>query len=136
LACPVTFYANGDTRRCTACPTGCVTCDSLGCYTCASYYTYLSSALTCMKHCNNTAIYYYGNKCYNICPIGTYLSLDLVNCLVCSSGCASCFGTAGNCTTCADKYYYLGNCLDACPNNFYVDSSLVCTACSSNPSKC
>lgn len=90
----------------------------------------------CNKNCNSTAIYYYLGICYFSCPSGSYLSYDLVNCLSCSSPCATCVGTSGNCTACVASYYYLGQCLNACPTNFYVDSRLNCISCTSNPSKC
>lgn len=129
-------YPSLTTRTCTACPTGCRTCDVNGCYTCFSNYTFLLSALTCNKNCNATAKYYFNSRCFTTCPAGSYLSYDLVNCLACSSPCATCVGTSGNCTSCVGSYYYLGKCLDACPDSFFVDSKLNCQACSSNPAKC
>ena len=89
-----------------------------------------------MKNCNATAKYYFNKTCFRACPAGSYLSYDLVNCLACSSPCATCVGTAGNCTSCIGSYYYLGKCLSACPDNFFVDPALSCQPCSSNPAKC
>jgi len=135
LACPSISYPNPLTKICTRCPAGCITCNSLGCYTCLPDYTFLLSALSCNKNCNSTTIYYYNNTCYSTCPNGSYLSYDLVHCLSCSAPCATCMGSAGNCTTCIGTYYYLGKCLDACPNNFFVDN-LRCVPCSSQPERC
>lgn len=124
------------TRTCTACPTGCVMCNSVGCSSCSTGYTFLPSALACNKNCNATARYYFNNTCYTACPAGSYLSYDLVHCLACSNPCATCVGAAGNCTACIGSYYYLGQCLNSCPNNFYIDSYLNCISCTVNPQKC
>ena len=136
LSCPTLTYPSQTTRTCTACPTGCITCDALGCYTCQSGYTFLQATLTCNQHCNSTHIYYFSSTCYSSCPSGSYLTTDLVNCLACGSPCATCQSSATNCTSCLTAYYYLGQCVDACPDNFYVDSSNNCKACSTNPDKC
>lgn len=136
LTCPALTYPSPTTRICTACPAGCLTCDQLGCYTCYSDYTFLLSALTCNKHCNDTAIYYFNSVCYSSCPGGSYLSFDLVTCESCSAPCATCEGTAGNCTSCIESYYYMGRCVSACPDNYYVDVNMQCQACSANPSRC
>ena len=136
LACPSLTYPSPTTRICTACPAGCLTCDATGCYTCSSTYTFLLSALSCNANCNSTAKYYFNSKCYFACPPGSYLSYDLVTCLTCASPCATCTGTAGNCTSCIASYYYLGQCLNACPPNYYIDTALSCQPCTSNPSKC
>lgn len=121
LTCAAQKYPNLATGTCTACPTGCITCDSLGCYTCTSGYTFLASALTCNQNCNSIAIYYYNSVCFTSCPSGSYLSYDLVHCLNCSAPCATCFGTSGNCTSCIASYYYLGQCIAACPSNYFVN---------------
>ena len=34
LSCPVLYYGSLATRVCTKCPTGCLTCDVDGCYSC------------------------------------------------------------------------------------------------------
>lgn len=68
LTCPALTYPSETTRICTACPTGCRTCDAVGCYTCFDDYTWLRSALTCNKHCNSTHYYFYLTKCYTSCP--------------------------------------------------------------------
>ncbi len=99
-------------------------------------YTFLPSALACNKDCNSTAKYYFKNICYTSCPAGSYLTYDLVHCLACSSPCATCIGLAGNCTSCIQSYYYLGQCLNACPTNFYIDDKLNCISCTVNPQKC
>ena len=101
-----------------------------------SGYTFLPSALMCNQNCNQTARYYFKDICYFTCPDGSYLTYDLVHCAACSWPCATCMGVAGNCTSCIESYYYLGQCLAACPNNFYVDEKYNCIACSSNPQKC
>jgi len=93
-------------------------------------------ALLCNKNCNSTAIYYFLNVCYFTCPPGSYLSYDLVTCLACSAPCATCTGTANNCTSCLNSYYYIGKCVDACPANFYIDSNNNCQACFTNPQRC
>jgi hypothetical protein len=136
LTCPALTYPNPNTRVCTNCPAGCLTCDSLGCYTCMTNYTYLQSTLQCNKNCNSTHRYYFNNTCYSLCPNATYLSYDLVSCLACSLPCRTCSGSAGNCSSCIDSYYYLGQCLSSCPSNYYVDSNLQCQACATNPQKC
>lgn len=136
LTCAALQYPNTVTRTCTACPTGCVLCNSIGCSSCTTGYTFLPSALACNKNCNATAKYYFNSLCYTTCPAGSYLSYDLVHCLGCSAPCATCIGAAGNCTSCIGSYYYLGQCLNACPTNFYIDSNLNCVACSLNPQKC
>lgn len=92
--------------------------------------------MTCNQNCNSTAKFYFNNTCWSTCPAGSYLSYDLVHCLACSMPCATCVGTAANCTSCIGSYFYLGQCINACPNNFYIDSNLNCVACSSNPQKC
>ena len=136
LTCPALTYPSQTTRVCTSCPAGCYTCDAVGCYTCYGSYTYLASALSCNQNCNSTHRYSYNSACYSTCPDGSYLSYDLVTCLACSLPCRTCSGSAGNCSSCIDSYYYLGQCVDACPTNYYVDSNLQCQLCTTNPSHC
>ena len=124
------------TRICTSCPTGCLLCDTVGCTSCSSGYTFLPPALICNKNCNATAKFYYLSLCYSSCPNGTYLSFDLINCLKCSNPCATCFNSPGNCTSCLDSYFYLGQCLNACPSNFYINDNLNCISCTVNPQRC
>jgi hypothetical protein len=92
--------------------------------------------MVCNQNCNATAKYYFSNSCFTSCPAGSYLSYDLVHCLACSSPCATCIGSSGNCTSCIGSYFYLGQCLNACPANFYIDTKLNCVACAVNPQKC
>ena len=108
----------------------------MGCYTCYGSYTFLASALTCNQHCNTTHAYSYNGTCHSVCPDGSYLSYDLVTCLACSLPCRTCSGSSGNCSSCIESYYYLGQCIAACPTNYYVDTNLQCQACATNPSHC
>ncbi len=76
------------TRVCTICPTGCLTCDALGCYSCLDDYTYVEASSSCSQQCDAAAgaIYHFNNNCYSTCPDGSYLNLvDLVTCLACST---------------------------------------------------
>lgn len=70
------------------------------------------------------------------CPDGSFLSSDLVHCTACSKECAICLGAAANCTKCADKFFFEGACLDACPSNYFVNADLSCIACTAVPLMC
>lgn len=134
LSCPVLYYGNLDSRVCTHCPSGCPTCDEIGCYSCITDYIYVSTSLTCSLQCNSTHKYFFRGECYLTCPDGSYLSvLDLVTCLACSQECSTCSIIASNCTTCAYKFFYNYNCVDACPQNYFVDNTLSCVACVTYP---
>ena len=37
---------------------------------------------------------------------------------------------------CAYKFYYLGECVDECPDDYFVNEELACTPCSEYPDKC
>jgi hypothetical protein len=80
----VSYYPNNNTRLCTSCPSGCLTCDLNGCLTCYQGYTYVSLTKTCNQYCNSTHIYYFKDNCYNVCPDGSLLSKDLVHCDACA----------------------------------------------------
>lgn len=122
LSCPVLSYGDPVTRVCTFCPTGCLTCDVGGCYTCENNYTFVASSLRCSLQCNLTHVYFFNRTCYQTCPNGTYLSvLDLVTCLACSEECATCSISASVCTRCARKFLSNAVCVDACPPNHFVD---------------
>jgi hypothetical protein len=136
LTCAALEYPNTVTRLCTPCPIGCRLCNAIGCSSCLTGFTFLRSALACNQNCNATHRFYFNNSCFAVCPSGSYLTYDLVHCSACSAPCATCIGTAGNCTSCIGSYFYLGKCLDACPNNFYIDDRLNCVACSANPQRC
>jgi len=133
----VLYYGNLGTRVCTHCPTGCLTCDALGCYSCLPDYTYVVNSSSCSIQCSSNSIYFFGGNCYESCPDGSYLNLiDLVTCLACSSECATCSLTAANCTKCAYKFFYNYQCVDACPSGFFVDNNLACISCLVFPDKC
>jgi hypothetical protein len=129
-------YPNPTTRVCTTCPIGCSTCNSNGCLTCYANYTFVNATLTCNKQCNTTAIYFYNSDCYTSCPDGSYLSTDLVTCFSCAVQCQTCLNVAAKCTRCAGKFLYLGQCLDACPSNYFVNTNMSCVSCLVVPSKC
>lgn len=137
LSCPVLYYGDLVSRVCQHCPDGCLTCDASGCYDCLADYVYVQNSVSCSAQCNSTHVYFFKEQCYTTCPDGSYLSvLDLVTCLSCSTECATCSVTAGNCTKCAFKFFYNFKCVDACPSNYFVDNDLACIACALYPDKC
>lgn len=86
----------------------------------------------CYSYCDPTNHYFYNSVCMLACPDGTYLTGDLVTCMVCSLNCSTCFGTATNCTVCAGTFKYNGLCISQCPAGYYGDSSGVCQQCDSS----
>lgn len=85
----------------------------------------------CYSHCSATQQYYYNSLCYSTCPSGTYVSYTGVHCAACSNLCATCYGTASNCTTCFDRYFFNYSCLTQCPSGYYGATDLTCAVCSS-----
>lgn len=49
LSCPVLYYGDLVTRVCTKCPTGCYTCDAVGCYSCLADYLYVAHSVSCVR---------------------------------------------------------------------------------------
>lgn len=90
----------------------------------------------CYAYCDPAKQYFYDSSCYATCPDGTYLTADLVTCMICSLNCTTCFGTATNCTICAGTFKYNGQCISQCPSGFYGDSSGNCLQCSSDIESC
>ena len=80
----------------------------------------------CYTDCNTTHKYYVGNQCFATCPAGTYLSYTNVHCISCSELCDTCLGTASNCLSCHDRYFYNNTCLTQCPDGYYGSVSFTC----------
>ena len=88
--------------------------------------------------------YFYENKCYNTCPEDTYSHVEpsgSKNCSKCSApdNCASCYGTASNCTSCIatpDKHYLVqgqNKCVTDCTTEvqFPIQFGDACVSCQS-----
>lgn len=90
----------------------------------------------CYAYCDPTNHYFYQSNCVATCPDGSYLTLDLINCQICSLTCLTCFGTATNCTLCSGSFKYNDSCLTECPSGYYGDVSGVCLACTSTIESC
>ena len=109
------FSASYPTTTCTACPSDCVSCNSLvDCTSCINNLTVLAGACAC----DNTSSLYFEpiSKTCQTC------SSLIFNCLICS-GNATGNATGTTCASCIPNYYLTSN-------------SLVCLACPVSCSSC
>lgn len=63
--------------------------------------------------------------CVSECNFGRYYDQDRKECLMCSSECLTCEGSANNCLTCAKgdrPFLYENTCLNVCPAGFLGNS--------------
>lgn len=135
-SCPAALYPNETTKRCEACPATCSLCTNWTVCTACVANSALSSDGMCYAYCDPTNHYFYESACYLTCPDGTYLTADLVTCMICSLNCSTCFGSATNCTICAGTFKYNDTCLSECPSGYYGDVSGVCLQCTSSIESC
>jgi proprotein convertase subtilisin/kexin type 5 len=134
-ACPVQFYGDSAQGLCVACPEGCVTCGGANCFTCLTGYIHSTQTLTCKRMCSPSSIFYYQDRCYSACPLGSYLLPDEVTCQTCGSECVTCSISARNCTLCLNAFLYNDRCVVTCPGNHFNNNG-TCTPCSSNEAAC
>lgn len=112
--CSLGTYSSGG--ACLPCPSACTICYSASyCSACApNYYLLLNHCLNDSALCYSSGYYVAGNVCYQ-----------------CLQPCATCAGTASNCTSCLSGYIsFQHQCLTECPAGYYRSnaSCLVCAA--------
>ena len=62
--------------------------------------------------------YLYSNRCYDVCPSGTYISG--INCADCTiPSCTKCLDSS-TCLECQNSYLLDGECVAECPSTYYV----------------
>lgn len=108
-SCPSGTYLNADTSQCIVCKSPCYTCsDELTC-------------LTCDYQENNPAVYFFENKCYNVCPPVAVPSPSKI-CVDCEAPCKTCTDLPDKCLSCTgDLFVYRNLCVQDCPFNYYKD---------------
>lgn len=96
---------------------------------------------TCTTNCTLTNYKYeYEYKCYQECLNGTYN--DNYQCKRCHPDCKECEGNytknTTNCTLCSssDKFLYLGNCIDECPGDSYINQTTEQKICKCELTQC
>jgi proprotein convertase subtilisin/kexin type 5 len=117
--CPSGYYITID-QICAQCPSNCLTCDNLKCYSCSS----------------TTNLY--NGKCISSCPAGFY-SINS-QCLACSPKCATCLNRENNCLSCLGSLSLdsNGNCVQNCNSNseYFNNVTNQCQSCSSDCLSC
>ncbi|EAR86693.2 REJ domain protein (macronuclear) [Tetrahymena thermophila SB210] len=118
LSCKPGLYYDQTTRTC-FCDPACKTCDGKNSNNCLSCYSglYFSQATKqCVKFCNKNE----------------FLNVQLQQCQLCNSSCATCDGKdSNNCLSCyPNTFLYSKNCVILCPNGFQSNlNSLKCDSC-------
>jgi len=119
LICPSGTY-NTIYLTCAPCPTNCLTCDNINCFSCTA----------------GTSLY--NGKCISVCPTG-YFSLNS-QCFPCSSSCNTCSGSSINCLTCQGQLVLdaNANCVQNCTSisQFYNQATMQCQNCSNDCLSC
>ena len=129
--CPDGSFKNSQLYRCDACQPTCLTCTSWTvCQTCVDLSKQADNY--CYPFCNSTDKYYDAKNttCLSSCPSGTYLTV--LFCKTCDTKCTTCFGTASNCTLCANGLYLQNQvCVSECSSTSRPNSTRHCVYCGS-----
>lgn len=133
VRCPNGYYGFDANNTCVLCHEYCSRCFGPDEFSCTA----------CRTH-NGTAYHliFGSNTCNETCPEGEYANSTSHLCLVCDSNCATCFGTARNCTSCFlvnGFYVYLHGsiCIQECPAGQYEDSTTrECELCAEGCATC
>jgi proprotein convertase subtilisin/kexin type 5 len=120
------MYYDSTTRQCLYCSSACYMCDG----------PLSSDCLAC-----SPPLQLFQGSCVTNCPFGYYATASYI-CQPCEISCASCFGSASNCTVCPVNTFLLNGtagsyCSSSCGSGFYLNGTLgICQPCHLSCANC
>jgi proprotein convertase subtilisin/kexin type 5 len=124
--CPLRFFGDNATQRCTSCPYDCLSCSSAG------------NCLSCDSTVDHRVLDSASGRCVPAMGYFEVAASPTTVAAQCAFQCTSC-GSLTNCTSCRAGFYLLpsGACESSCPARFYFNSQAsTCDPCSSNCTLC
>lgn len=141
LSCSSGSFDITNTTCVSSCGAGRYNSNSI-CYACPDRCSTCTSVATCTACQKVLGVPYFLNltSCLVQCPSGTYGDTTSLQCIDCTSPCATCSGSATYCLTCiASNYLVYGSyiCQSACPTGQYIiNNTYTCGMCSAQCVTC